>query len=141
MATLSRMFHAAPVASPVPGFVSRFEARLAYRQEQRRQGMIWLLLGIGVIALVILALPSLIGVVGLAGRILLPYQIVAYVQGLFNWTYVVLNALLDAVGVLIRHFITTPAGLACIGSLVVAGALIVVWTRFLIHRMNTQSTR
>jgi hypothetical protein len=79
--------------------------------------------------------------VGLAGRILLPYQIVAYVQGLFNWTYVVLNALLDAVGVLIRHFITTPAGLACIGSLVVAGALIVVWTRFLIHRMNTQSTR
>lgn len=138
MAAVSRLFHAAPMVSPGPGFVTRFEARLAYRKEQRRQGMVWLLLGIGVIALGILALPSLIPVLSLTGRMVLPYGVIAYLQGLFDWAYIVFSALMDAAAVLIRHFVTTPAGIACICSAVVAGLLLVAWTRLVVHRMATE---
>ena len=139
MATVSRMLHAAPIVSPEPGFVARFEARLAYRKEQRRQGMVWLLLGIGVIALTILALPSLIRVLSLTSRMVLPYDVIVYLQRLFDWAYIVFSALMDAAGVLMRHFVTTPAGLACIGSVVAAGLLMAAWTRMLVHRMSAES--
>jgi hypothetical protein len=135
------MFHTAPTIAPTPGFVVRFEARLAYQQEQRRQAMVWVLLSIGVISLTILALPSLISVLGFAGRLVLPHETISYMQGLLNWVYIVIYALVDAASVLLRHFVSTPTGLACIASAAVTGTLILIWTRLLVGRMAAQGTR
>jgi predicted anti-sigma-YlaC factor YlaD len=141
MTLISQMFHAAPMVTPIPGFAARFQARVAYRREQRRQALILVLLSVGVIAIAILSLPSLFGVLSFAGQLILPYRIITYIQGLFDWVYIVLSALADAAWVLIRHFATTPAGLAFIGSVAVAGALVLVWTRLLVGRLATQRTK
>ena len=138
MTTVSRMFHASPAVAPIPGFVTRFQARLAYREEQRRRAAICILLGTGVIALVILALPSLTDMLYLTGRLILPYEIFAYMQGLFDWMGIVLEAFVDAVWVLIRYFATQPAARAYIGPAAIAGILALVWTRLLLGRMAAQ---
>jgi hypothetical protein len=130
------------MAMPLPGFSARFESRLARRDEKRRQVMIWLLLGMGVVALAILALPSLAGLLRLTGYLVLPYRFVAYVRGLLNWVTIVLNSFADAVGVLLRHFVAQPVGTASvIGSAAVAAALCVLWTRLLIGRLSAQRAK
>ena len=139
MTLVSQILRAAPMVAPAPGFVARFQARLAYREEQRRRALIWILLGIGALALVVLALPSLIGVLCFTGRLILPYEVVAYVQGLLNWVGIVGRALADAAWVLIRYAVTKPAGLACLGSVAAAGVLVAIWMRLLLGRTATQS--
>ena len=139
---VSRMLHSVPVMGPLPGFVARFENRLARREERRRQAMIWILLGIGVVALTILALPSLVSLLRLTGYLVLPYRFVAYARGLLNWTTIVLNSFAEAVGVLVRYFVAQPAGTAgVIGSAALATALCLLWTRLLIGRMSAQRTK
>jgi hypothetical protein len=138
MATISRVFHAAAMVKPAAGFLARFEARLAYRQEKRRRAMVWLLLGIGAIALTALAMPSLLRALSLTGRIVLPYQVVTYVQGLLGWVSLVVTALADAIFLLVRYVCTGPAGPACLALVAVAGSLVAIWTRFLVGRLATQ---
>ena len=140
MTMVSQMFHQAPMAEPAQGFVERFEARLAYRAEQRRRVMIWMLLGIGVIALTLLALPSLIGALSFTGYLVLPYQIIVYIQRVLDWAYIVLTALMDAIWMLIRYTFTGPAGPVSLSLIVVAGALVATWTKFLIGRLVEQRT-
>jgi hypothetical protein len=136
MTLVSQMFRAAPMVAPSPGFVERFEAKLALHQEQRRRGMIWLLLGMGAFALLALMLPSLIGVLCFTGQLILPYQAIAYIQGVLNWISMASIALANALWVLVRYGATKPAGLACLGSLVAIGLLGVTWMRSLIgHRV------
>ena len=141
MTLVSQIFHAAPMATPRAGFSARFEARLAYRQEQRRQVIIWLLLGIGVIALITLAMPSLISVLCVTGKLVLPYQVITYVQGIVNWTYIVIDAFVHAAWVLIRYFVTQRAGVALIATVAATGMLILCWTRVLVGRMAAQKTQ
>jgi predicted anti-sigma-YlaC factor YlaD len=141
MTAVSQMFRAAPMIAPLPGFVKRFEARLAYRREQRRRAMVWLLLGIGAIALGFLALPSLIGVLSLAGYLVLPYQVLTYIQGLLSWVYVLISAVADATQILVRYVCTGPAGPACLALVAVTGALVAIWTRFLVGRLASQRAR
>lgn len=138
MTDLSRMFHAAPMLSPAPGFAVRFQARLAYREEQRRRTMIWILMGIGVITLSALALPSLVSVLRVTSHLVLPYRVIAYAQGLVTWVGIAFSSLAEAAWVLIRHFATQPAGLACIGSAAAAGTLTVLWMRLLLGRMASK---
>ena len=134
MTFVSQVFHAAPMVGPTPGFVQRFQVKLAYREEQRRRLMIWVLLGIGAFAMLALALPSLFGLLCFTGRLILPYRLVAYLQSLLNWTSIALSALADAAWVLIRYAVTKPAGLACLGSLVAAGLLTMTGMRFVLGR-------
>ena len=138
MTEILRMFHAAAIVEPAPGFVARFEKRLAYRQEQRRRALVWLLLGIGTIALAFLAAPSLLGALSLTGRLVLPYQVVTYIQGLLGWISVVISAFADAAFLLVRYVCTGPAGPACLALVAVAGSLVAVWTRFLVGRLAAQ---
>jgi predicted anti-sigma-YlaC factor YlaD len=139
MTLVSQMFRAAPMVAPAAGFVDRFQIKMAYQQEQRRRTMIWLLLGIGVFALLALTLPSVIGLLSFTGRLILPYQVIAYVQGLWTWTSMVLSALTDAAWVLIRYGVTQPAGLACLGSGAAMGVLAIFVMRHLLSRRITQS--
>jgi hypothetical protein len=132
------MFHATTMVEPAPGFVARVEARLAYRQEQRRRAMVWLLLGIGTIALAFLAMPSLLAALSLTGRLVLPYQVITNIQQLLNWVNVVVTVFADAVFLLARHICTSPAGTACLALVAMAGALVAIWTRFLVGRLATQ---
>jgi len=134
MTLVSQMFRAAPMAAPAPGFVERFQARLAYREEQQRRGMVWLLLGIGAFALLALTLPSLIGVLCFTGRLILPYQVIAYVQGILNWVSMVSVALADTLWVLIRYAATRPVGMACLGSAAAIGVGGAIWIRSQIGR-------
>jgi hypothetical protein len=138
MTEISRVFHAAEMVGPAPGFVARVEARLAYRQEQRRRAMVWLLLAIGTIALAFLAMPSLFTALSLTGRLVLPYQVIVYVQQLLTWANVVVTAFAEAVFLLVRHLCTGPAGTACLALVSMAGALVAIWTRFLVGRLAAQ---
>jgi len=138
MNEISQVFHAAPMLEPEPGFVRRFQARLTYREEQHRRAMIWALLGIGVIALTILALPSLIETLSFTGSLLLPYRVVAYVQGLMNWIYILVSDLLEAAWLLIRYVCTGPAAPACLALAATAAAAVAMWTKFLVGRLSAR---
>ena len=140
MNELSRLFYAAPMLAPAPGFAARFQARLAYREERRHQAIIWALLTVGVITLTLLALPSLIGVLCFTGRLILPYEVVAYVQGLLNWLVIAARTLADAAWVLVRNMATRPASLACLGSSAAAGILALVWMRILMGRTSATAS-
>ena len=129
MTFVSQVFRAAPMIAPAPGFVERFQAKLAYREEQRRRGMVWLLLSMGAFALLALTLPSLIGVLCFTGRMILPYQILVYVQGIVNWVSMASIALAEALWVLVRYAVTQPTGLACLGSAAAVAILALLWTR------------
>ena len=138
MTLVSQMFRAAPMIAPAVGFVDRFQVKMAYHRERRRRTMIWLLLGLGAFALLVLTLPSIIGLLTFTGRLILPYQIIAYLQGLWNWIGTVLSALSHAAWVLIRYGLTKPAGLACLGSGAAMGVLAILATRHLLGRRVTQ---
>ena len=94
--------------------------------------------GFDVFALLALTLPSIIGFLSFTGRLILPYQVIAYVQGLWNWTSMVLSALSDAAWVLIRYGVTKPAGLACLGSGAAMGVLAIFAMRHLLSRRIAQ---
>ena len=134
MTFVSQVFRAAPMVAPTPGFVERFQTRLAYREEQRRRGMVWLLLGMGAFALLALTLPSLIGVLCFTGRLILPFQVLVYVQGILNWVSMASIALADALWVLVRHVVTQPTVLACLGFAAAVGIVGMIWMRSLIGR-------
>jgi hypothetical protein len=141
MTLLSRTLRSAPAVEPEPGFVARFEERLAYREEKRRRTMVWLMLGIGTIALTLLTLPSLLGILSVTGHLVLPYQVIAYAQGLLDWLYLVTTALAEAAWVLVRYACTGPAGPTCLILLAVAAAAIGLWTKALIGRLSAQRIR
>ena len=141
MTLVSQMFRAAPMAEPVPGFLPRFQARLAHWQERRRRAMVAVLLGFGVFALTILALPSLIRLLGFTGQLILPYWLVVYLQGLIDWAYLVLSALLDAAGLLIAGFASSPTGLACVSAAAIAGTLILIWIPAMMGRLATRTAK
>lgn len=124
MTLISRMFRAAPMAVPVTGFVARFQARLAYREEQRRRMWVALLLGTGVIALTILALPTMAYLLGLTGQLILPYWLLNYIGSAWTWMYSVLSSLSNAIWLLVRSWALTSQGTACATwSMVIAAAL------------------
>lgn len=141
MMALSQMFHAAPMVGPQPGFMLRLQARMAYREEQRRRALVVVLLAVGVVALLILALPSILSVVGLTGRLLLPYWIVVYIQSALNWLYMILGSLSDAAWLLLRNFAASSGGTACLVSMVAAAAFIILWVPLMMRRMVTRTSK
>jgi predicted anti-sigma-YlaC factor YlaD len=141
MTALSRTFRAAPQVEPQTGFVARFEARLAHREERRRRVLVGVLLGIGTIALTLLALPSILGALSLTGQLVLPYRVIAQAQGLLDWLYLVASGLKETAWVLVRYTCTGPWGPACLILLAVAAAATALWTKTLVGRLSAQRVR
>jgi predicted anti-sigma-YlaC factor YlaD len=141
MRRVSSMLRAAPVAEPQPGFVARFEARLAYQAEQRRRTLVWMVLALGAVVLVLLALPSLLGVLRLTGQLVLPYRVIAYAQDTMDWLYLVSNALVEASWTLVRSACTGPSASACLLLAAAAAAALVLWTRMVVSRLTGQRVR
>lgn len=138
MQQISSMLRAAPFAAPEPGFVERFEARLAYQAEQRRRTMIWMLLGIGAIALALLALPSVLDVLRLTGYLVFPYQVTAYATEVLDWLYLLASTLLEAVGTLARSVCSGANAATCVLLAAVPAALVVLWARLVIGKLAGQ---
>lgn len=130
MTRVSQMLHAAPMVAPSHGFAERVRKTLEYRQERRRRAVIWLFLGLGAFALLILALPSLVGTLWLAGRMVLPYPVVVYGQGIFDWITAAQRTLQDAAWVLVRFAATNPTVQVSLAVGAVAGAGSVLWVRY-----------
>jgi len=141
MTAVSRLFRAAPTLAPGAGFVQRFQDRLAYRQESRRRAFVWMLLGIGAIALGLLALPSIAQVLELTGWFVLPYPVIVYLQVVLDWLALVVSSLASAAGILIRYACTGPTAAVCLTLIAVAGAMVALWTKFLVGRLAGQRTR
>lgn len=138
---LSHMFHAAPMIGPQPGFMLRLQARMAYREEQRRRAAIMLLLAVGVIALGILALPSVLSLIGLTGQIVLPHWMFTYIQSAWNWLCIAISSLADAAWLLLRYFAASSGNMTCLILAVVAAALVILWIPLMMRRMVTRATR
>jgi hypothetical protein len=130
MTFVSQMLHAAPMVAPTVGFAERVQRNLAYRQERRRRTVIGLLLSLGTLSLLIVTLPTVVNAVWLAGQMFLPYQIVAYGQGLVNLISVALSALGDAAWVILRFAATNATVQASLSLGAIAGAASVLWMRF-----------
>lgn len=137
MTLVSRMLRSEPMLSPSPGFVARFEDRLARRGERRQQFLVGLLLGIGVITLALLALPSVWNTLYLAAQVVLPHQTFVAVEAFVGWVAFMGRTLLDTGWLLVRHLAIRPEGWACLGSAALMGLLAAVWMRFLWARTGT----
>lgn len=138
---VSSMLRAAPMAEPQPGFVARFEARLAYQAERRRRTLVWVVLALGAIVLILLALPSVLGILRLTGRLVLPYQVIAYAEVTMNWLYLVSHALVEAFWTLVRSVCTGPSASACLLLAAAAALALVMWTRAVVSRLTGQRVR
>jgi len=138
MTFVSQMFHVAPMVAPPPDFAAGVQAKLEYRQERRRRTVIGLILGFGALAMLLLVLPSLAHAVWMAGRLFLPYPIVAYGQGLFNWIRVALRTLGDATWVIVRFAATNPTVQTSLGMGAIAGATSVLWMRLVFRPRGPQ---
>jgi hypothetical protein len=138
MTLVSHMFHAAPMVAPAPGFAERVQARLEYRQERRRRVLIGLLLGFGALAMLLLALPAILSALWVAGRLLLPYSVVAYAESLSTWLNAALGVLGDTASVLVRFIATNPAAHASLGAGAIAGAASVLWVRLVVRQRAKQ---
>jgi hypothetical protein len=138
MTFVSLMLHAAPMVAPATGFAQRVQKKLEYRRERRRRVVIGLVLGFGALAMLIVALPTLANALWFAGRLILPYQIVAYGQGILSWINAALRALGDAAWVLVRFTATNPTVQASLGAGAIAGAGSVVWMRYVFRQRATQ---
>jgi hypothetical protein len=141
MTLVSQVLHAAPMVAPVTGFAVRVQKKLEYRQERRRRAVIWLFMGLGGLALLVLALPSLVGALWFAGRILLPYQIIAYAQGIVNWIDTALRTLGDAIWVLVRFAATNSTVQTSLAAGTIAGAGSVLWMRYAFRSQTPQRRR
>lgn len=138
MTFVSQVLHASPMVAPAVGFAERVQKRLEYRQERRRRIVIGLFLGLGALGLLILALPTLVNTLWLAGELFLPPQIVAYGEGILNWIDVALRTLSDAAWVLVRFAATHPTVQASLGAGAVAGAGSVLWMRYTFRKRAPQ---
>ncbi len=124
MTNLSRLFHAAPMVAPAPGFTPRLMAQLAHREERRRWGAVGILLGIGVLALLALAMPSVLGVLYFTGEAVLPQGVLIRLTGIVAWACVLIAALADAAWLLLRHF---SSWLVCVSGGGLLLSLVLVW--------------
>ena len=88
--------------------------------------------------MLLLVLPSLANAVWTAGRLFLPYPIVAYGEGLLNWIRVALRALGDATWVLVRFAATNPTVQTSLGMGAIAGAASVLWMRLVFRPRGPQ---
>lgn len=140
MTAVSRLLRQTEMVEPEAGFVSRFEERLAFRAEQRRRALVWLVLGMGTVTLALLALPSILGALRLTGNLVLPYPAITYLQDVVSWLGLVVISLLDAGWLLVRHACTGPGARLCIALTTAMGALVALWTRLLVGRMAHQRT-
>jgi hypothetical protein len=141
MTFVSQMLRSAPMVAPPPEFAQSVHKTLEYRQERRRRTVIGLILGLGAFAVLILALPTLVNAVWFAGRVFLPYPIIAYGQGILNWINVALRALGDAAWVIVRFAATNPTVQASLGAGAIAGAGSVLWMRYVFRpRMPHRQT-
>lgn len=141
MMCISRLFHAAPMLGPEYGFALRLQARIAYQEEQRRHALVVILLAVGAMALFFLALPSLVSLLGLTGELLLPYWLIAYIQGAWNWLSIALNSLSSAGWLILINFVSTSRGIACLTSVAILAAVFVLWVPLMMRRMVTRAVK
>jgi anti-sigma factor RsiW len=141
MTAVSQILHAAPMVAPTSGFVGRVQARLAVREDRRRQVIVGALLGIGVLSLTALALPSIVGLLSITGRLVLPYIVIAYAQGVCSWAASVLGSLASTIWVLARHLAAQPSVWTCTGFAAAAAFCMLVWIRVWLGRMTKQESR
>ena len=141
MTLVSQVLHAAPMVAPATGFVARVQARLVQREERRRQVIVGLVLGIGVLSLTALALPSVVGLLSATGQLVLPYGVFAYLQGLFGWVAIMLDSLASAVWILARYLAERPSVWTCTVFAAAAAVFILIWMRVWLGRMAKRESR
>jgi hypothetical protein len=141
MTFVSQLLRAAPMIGPSAGFVARVQKRLEYRRERRRRTVTLLFLGLGAFVLLVLALPGVLGTLWLAGRTFLPYQIIAYGQGIVGWCSTALRVLGDSAWLLLRFAATHPTVQTSLVMGTIAGATSVLWMRFVFRARAPQRQR
>ena len=71
----------------------------------------------------------MLGALWLAGRLVLPYPVIASIEGIVSWFGAALYALGEAVWVVIRFAAAHPTARASLAAGAIAGAGSVIWMR------------
>lgn len=132
---LDRQLTLTPAAEPVAGFVQRFEGRLA---QQERRHLVWRNLLIATLIILVWG-GMLIGGTALAAYVLL-YQGGWLVELVHTVAYygAALTKWVEATWDAFTSLIETPQAIGfAVGYVVVAGALLAVWVRFLRQTTRT----
>ena len=136
---LARLFQSTPLAAPAPGFTERVTRRLAERRarrELRRGG--FLLLG-GLALLLLLALPSLVGMGMLIDDLSSPALISTGI-GALTRLLSALRSVGDAVALLLSAFLSSPAAVLAPAYVVLALVAMFVWTHLVLRAQTVAGT-
>ena len=137
---LAELFQSTPLSVPAPGFAARVTLRVAEtraRQELRRGAF---LLSGGLLLLLVLTLPSLVGMVMLIGDLSSPSLIST---GISTLTALIsaLSSVGDAVALLVSASISTPAAVLAPAYIAIALIAMFVWVRLMPRAQTVSVTR
>lgn len=137
---LSELFQSAPLSVPAPGFAARVTHRVAEtraKQELRRGAF---LLSGGLILLLLLTLPSLIGMAMLIGDLSSPTLISTGISTL-TALLSALRSVGDAVALLLSASLSTPAAVLAPVYIAIALVTMFVWVRLMLRARTASVTR
>ena len=137
---LSELFQSAPLTAPAPGFAARVTHRVAEtraRQEVRR-GVSFL--SGGLLLLLLLTLPSLVGMGMLIGDLSSPTLISTGISTLTS-LFSALRSVGDAVALLLAAALSTPAAVLAPAYITIALATMFVWVRLMLRARTVSVTR
>jgi len=137
---LSQLFQAAPLAVPAPGFAARVTHRVAKARARRevRRGAV--LLAGGLILLLLLALPSLVGMGMLIGDLSSPTLISTGISAL-TALLSALRSVGDAVALLLSASLSTPAAILAPAYIAIALVTMFVWVHLMLRARTVSVTR
>lgn len=137
---LSELFQSAPLSVPAPGFAARVTHRVAEtraKQELRRGAF---LLSGGLLLLLLLTLPSLLGMAMLIGDLSSPTLISTGISTL-TALLSALRSVGDAVALLLSASLSTPAVVLAPAYIAIALVTMFVWVRLMLRARTASVTR
>ena len=137
---LSELFQCAPLSVPAPGFAARVTHRVAEtraRQELRRGAFF---LSGGLLLLLLLTLPSLVGMGMLIGDLSSPTLINTGISAL-TALLSALRSVGDAVALLLSASLSTPAAVLAPAYIAIALVTMFVWVHLMLRAWPVSVTR
>ena len=135
MRQVSMLFAAAPMVAPAPGFAQRVSERIAKRQSRKQLVAGYVVLAAGLLLLLALPLTYLAGPISTVGRAVAQQpEMVSNGLGLLARLGNIVGSFLEACWLLVRAVLGAVPLTFMVPCVLLAGALVVYWTRLISGR-------